>query len=583
MSDVLYSNRKCPQGQLSEWIGAIYEDAPPPIAEFHGEWGSVAISASIYAGFPVIDNERHLFCVLGGPLLASAPSQWRPATSKLIYDIWLQTSDCDWSATLSGPFFIFAIDKSSGHVSAIVDMMALIPAFYKKGAGSELCIGTHIDTLAELSGRVGKPDPVSLVDFITYGSITFPYTAYTEIRQLPPASVSVFKNGCDDIKAQDIYWQPREQVHYGKIKDAAADLRTALSNCVTGACRDIDEAAILISAGEDSRLIGSLLPEHVSISGFAFADQWNREAKIAADVCKTLGIKFNFGLREPHHYLRHMQAAGRLIGRGAETIHAHSYDFHRRFELASHPRVFGGYFSDVLIKGCDIKKYPPTGRMPIMPEIKLPGRRLSNQRAARALPDELTLAVDERRRTHLSLLEQLRPQSAEEWSTFWPAGMDMGNPNINIARRLYASYEPFTSSDVIRISAAVPQSWKLNRRLFNAAAAPVLQSTRHIRHADGGFPHLPWQLNFGLRASVWISRRLAGIVRKTGNQGPWNDWTADLASDCFKAQVEEVVATGTLLHPDLTIERLKSMFSGSELLVSQKVNLLQVLAQLRGH
>jgi hypothetical protein len=56
-------------------------------------------------------------------------------------------------------------------------------------------------------------------------------------------------------------------------------------------------------------------------------------------------------------------------------------------------------------------------------------------------------------------------------------------------RRLFASYEPFFAARVVKVSAACPISWKLNRRLFHKAVQPLFLSTKWVLHTKGRLPY----------------------------------------------------------------------------------------------
>src|SRR5699024_8553954 len=92
-------------------------------------------------------------------------------------------------------------------------------------------------------------------------------------------------------------------------------------------------------------------------------------------------------------------------------------------------------------------------------------------------------------------------------------------------RRLFKSYEPFTANEVVKLSASIPQEWKLNRKLFHKMAKPELESTKWVLTADGRLPFFSSTLNNFVMGIILCSRiigRYTGFIK--GNQGPWGDW-----------------------------------------------------------
>lgn len=51
MSDFIYSRNNVIQGKLTKEIQSIYKQNPPSVKEYHGKWGSFAISYNLYQGF----------------------------------------------------------------------------------------------------------------------------------------------------------------------------------------------------------------------------------------------------------------------------------------------------------------------------------------------------------------------------------------------------------------------------------------------------------------------------------------------------------------------------------------------------
>src|SRR5690606_27508728 len=94
-----------------------------------------------------------------------------------------------------------------------------------------LMLSTHVDVLAKASGQQDKVDLVSQVDFILHGVVTFPYTTYTDLKQINPASIHTCLSNSYMLQSKS-YWVPAENYKYKTLEQAAIDLRKGLKNYV---------------------------------------------------------------------------------------------------------------------------------------------------------------------------------------------------------------------------------------------------------------------------------------------------------------------------------------------------------------
>jgi hypothetical protein len=157
--------------------------------------------------------------------------------------------------------------------------------------------------------------------------------------------------------------------------------------------------------------------------------------------------------------------------------------------------------------------------------------------------------------------------------------MDNMLPHFNGNRRLFRSYEPFMSSVVIKSSSESPQSWKLNRLLFQKMAKPLLQKSKHLAHADGWLPYYPWYINFFVYGPVWFWRYMGYKFKFiTGNQGPWNDWDLSLKSQAWDSATKAFSENSSIPKHTFNMP-IAELFGGGSLSAKQKVNLLQALYQ----
>lgn len=526
MSDYLYSSSPQKEGELSNSITSIYLNSPPLVKEYHGDWGALAVSYSHYSGFQPFETEEHLMVVIGGPVFYFRDNDFlvqkdSSEATESIYHRWVIDDKMIWDEDLSGPFTIFLLNKKDKIVKVVTDLMSFIPIYVHKNS-KELYLGTHIDALAKISNQSGNFDSVSLADFVINDVITYPYTAYKNISQISPSSETSFIEGNEVVKS---YWLPQEINSFSNLNEASESLRCGLKSYVDRVTNKMEKVAQFISGGEDSRALSGLLDSNLERDAYVFLDKMNREGKIAEKVADKYEINFNVGYRKDTHYLDILPEASRLVGTGHQYHHAHSLGFDKTYKLAEYSAVFGGYLSDSLLKSAYALNYKKTNRYPFLPDLFKKGESRTKALENKLFDEYVLNKVSERRVAHFNKIKYLRPVSAHEWFVLYPATMRTAIPNLYTTRRLFKSYEPFMCKESVKISAEVPTSWKLNRRLFNKSMKPYLEKTKWTLHADGRLPYFTWWVNSPIQFPIWFYRHLAkrvGLIK--GNQGPWGSW-----------------------------------------------------------
>ncbi|MDW7747885.1 hypothetical protein [Halomonas sp.] len=584
MSDFIFSSNTFPQGKLTKFLAAIYLNKHVGSSEFHGAWGSLSVTPSRYNGFQPLENERYICVVIGGPVLYFQDNTFlgksdAHAGTRAILDHWT-SGNADWSEDLSGPFVILVIDKQESRVECITDLMMFIPVYQFIDVGS-LFLGTHIDALAQACEKQDAYDEASLVDFVLHHAVTYPYTAYSDIRQCQPASVQSWISsqgvGGGNLSEPIPYWQPNEHNPYSTLKEAAEALREGVKGYIDRVTEPLEYIAQFISAGEDSRALAGMLPEQINRDAFIFLDSMNREGKVAKKVAAAYGANFKPDYRSELYYLKIMPEASTLVGAGHQYTHAHTLGFDKKNNLAHFRAVFGGYISDSLLKAKYARKSKWTKRFSFIPQFYIKGETRTQPISHFLFDDKLLEVITERRRQHYFRVHKMRPKSAHEWFELWPATMRIAIPNLYSNRRLFASYEVFMAKESVKVASSVPVSWKLNRRLFNAAFKSALEKSRHIFHADGRLPYYPWWVNSPIQFVIRLYRKFFKKTgRNTKNEGPWGDWHKIVSSSSWSTEVDRY---SKLIEPKEIAKVLRQHVLSEKyegLSVVQKVNLMQV-------
>ncbi|UOQ87047.1 hypothetical protein [Gracilibacillus salinarum] len=584
MSDFIYSYNKCSISDIKNAFQSIYpDDFNLTVTEYHGDWGNLFVTKSPYNGFEPYETDEYLAVVIGGPLLNFTDNSHLSVNenndaTKAIFDRWL-SGKMEWQNDLNGPFAVIIIEKLSKEVFSVTDLMSFIPLYYYQKQGQSDMIASHVDVFNKMFDGHLEEDIVSKVDFILHGIVTYPYTEYKNVFQLAPASTTVVTEG--NIQRNEHYWYPSEvDLHLTK-KEVAESLRNALTSYTKTITDHSYNVAQFISGGEDSRVLLGLIPEvDKKREAIIFLDNMNREgqmAKKAVTLYKT--ANFNLYTRSKTYYLDILPQCADLVGSGAQYFHAHTFGFYNKSKLNEYDAVFGGLFSDALLKGARVKKIRGSKRFPFIPDIKLSTYSPEKQQSTGVFNNEVVQEVFRRRKNHFEFIKTFREKTAEEWFELWPSSMNLNIPNFHVNRRLFKSFEPFLSNEVVKLSAAIPQKWKMNRIIFHRTAKSYLKPSKWLFHSDGRLPYFAWYVNIPIQFSFWLYEQLGkklGWIK--GNQGPWAEWHFVMKSAKWNDMIEEYASDEYSLSEYVNADNVSELFN-SNLNYVQKLNVMQLLNQ----
>jgi asparagine synthetase B (glutamine-hydrolysing) len=536
MSDFLFSSRAQAPGTLQRVLEMYLAPVTERFTEYHGEWGSLAVARCAHDPPVVEEDDSFLSVLIGEPVIrtvAEGTGVRGSARRRALHELLEADPEPAWDEHLDGPFAVLGIDKREGSGTLISDLMAFIPLFNataRSPDGGGLVLGTHVDAVARAAGRHGDFDPVSAADLLSNMSIAFPHTLYPGVEQFAPGSARRFDARRGWSAERRAYWQPVERSGYGSVYEAAEALREAFAEDVQIACEGLERVGLLLSAGEDSRVVLGAVPSGKEVRAFIFSDSENREVRVAQRVARAYSAEFVFGPRDPEHYLRGFGDVTAMVGSSQLFTDVHGYEFHAALGIQDMPVVLGGFSADSLLKldyaGKALKKKRaqnrPAGEDAPLKIPAVPGVR-----------EELLREVVERRKAHRRWMAELRPESAAEWYRLWPFSMRKHAANLHGNRRLFRTHEPFQSNAVVKLAASVPQAWKLDRRLFHLAMRAFMARSWYIPHGKARFPYFGSRSNLLLGAGLGVARgiRAAATGELFANQGPWPKWKKIMRTD----------------------------------------------------
>ncbi len=201
---------------------------------------------------------------------------------------------------LRGMFAYAVYDRRSGtgggrggpggagrRVVLVRDRIGIKPMFYSWN-GRRLVFGSEIKAVLAAPGVDRAVDRSAVVDYLTYGYIPAPKTAYASIRKLEPGHVLVLEGGDPAVRP---YWDvPAGAPGGASADDAAPAVAEALEDAVRLHTQSDVPIGVFLSGGVDSSSVMALLARHAEgpiptfSMGFDVAEHSEtRYARLAAE------------------------------------------------------------------------------------------------------------------------------------------------------------------------------------------------------------------------------------------------------------------------------------------------------------
>lgn len=538
--DFLFSSNPAELDKLEQSLSHFRTDEKSLISSSTGEWGCLVWHGTPYPGFAPLETENSITLVLGGPLprnnLSEIDCLTENSLTSSLYDHWNVQQDIDWMEDFVGHFLILTVSKITGEISAVTDCSSFIP-LYSAQVEDELLsdladvrLGSHSDALAASifsSDEIHNDfDFVSISDFLKSKIVTFPHTLYKSIKQLHPGTAFVFSKNPSSGGYRVVsnnYWIPSEK-NVGELsfKSTSEQLRKTLQHNIASIARLKGDAYLMMSAGQDSRVVASVLSATgKNTHAVTFLDSFNREASIAEKVCKKLDIPWRAVYRERSHYIDNIDSSMKLCESANFFIHAHINGFQKT--LPKNSLLLGGNLVDSLFRGLKAKGF---GKAGILWKVDKEDWAYPVGKGRILASERLQAEVAKRKVKFNKKLKNIRPNTWAEWHGVWPATMNTNTTSLHVNRRMYVSYEPFMDSRMMALSAKTLQRWKLNRKLFAKAMKPLFKKVKFIPHGEGFFPSFGLLVNGPLTILLIIKKKIENIStkflnRQTTNQGPW--------------------------------------------------------------
>jgi asparagine synthase (glutamine-hydrolysing) len=197
--------------------------------------------------------------------------------------------------------FVFAVwDEDTRTLTLGRDRFGEKPLYYG-WSGGDLLFGSELKALAAHPAWSGSLDRAALTSFMRYSYVPAPFSIWSGVRKLPPAS---FVNFALDVAPGTMpqpvaYWSMREQVVAAQAqritdeREATAELQRLLSIAVKRQCLSDVPIGAFLSGGIDSSTVVALMQvqasQPVRTFSIGFRESAFDEAEDAGKVAAHLG------------------------------------------------------------------------------------------------------------------------------------------------------------------------------------------------------------------------------------------------------------------------------------------------------
>lgn len=252
---------------------------------------------------------------------------------------------------LSGACTIIYVNGSNVHVCT--DKLGALPVFETRDHRS-LILGSCFEHVCNTSQSPLTVDYSSVWEFLLNWSIRPPSTLFHEVKELTHSSQIIYSPTGKDVTEFSLKY-----AHSGETKEElATDLKDAILKTVEQQTVGLNTAALFLSGGFDSRVIGENCSSD-SLSAVTVTDSSsNYETVIAKRIAADIGAKHSIFERDPDFYFAHLEKAC-LLGNGLSTIaDCHFIPILDMPPVSVANRILTGCYVDYLFKGIQSDSIP---------------------------------------------------------------------------------------------------------------------------------------------------------------------------------------------------------------------------------
>lgn len=232
----------------------------------------------------------------------------------------------DFPNHLSGMFAIALFDQANDALVLVRDRVGKKPLWFSKRADGSILFASEVKALlAALPDRTLRKGVVAEV--MQFGFVNAPNSAFTEVRQLPPATMAIWHHGDWSMRT---YWQPDYETEIQiSYEEALVETQNKIEAAVSR--RLISERPIgaFLSGGYDSTVVTALMAklsdQKVKTFSIGFDHPQYNEAEYAGAVAKYLGTDHHQEIVKPRPALILQDLAASLDQPFADSSYIPTY------------------------------------------------------------------------------------------------------------------------------------------------------------------------------------------------------------------------------------------------------------------
>lgn len=497
MSDFLVSlNQAFSGAELVKQMQALYPSPGPKGTAFEFPWGKVAVLEERF-GKNHFERDGTLLAWVGDPLIRFS-DEFIDSLVRFHREL-QRVGESEGKRLVSQPVlgqlngsFAFAIADLRS-VTLITDLMNYVQVYAATDSAGEVCsAGTHPDLVARVGGQNHDLDFTSMGEFLNAGTPLFPNTVYSRVKELSPASIYAVDSSEPGKQTRRFeYWTPPREVREGYNERAAVEeLRELLLAMVRDRCQ-VNKVGVFLSGGLDSRLIMAAVPRDVECVGLTFANNPNRETRIAQRVADCYQRQWVPLIRDPEYLANCLLDSVKLTGceyewTCAQVIGVADALRPLNLDVLLEGTLFNDYFTGFCAREWQMQKrwgglLPSTYR-----KTDWDFRTQISAFWREHLAGELLGRMQARRQATYDALADPQRGSVAEWLEIHPFTQDPTVGYYPAERRRLPVRLVAMDRRALEFSFRCPIELKVGGRLYHRAITGIYGRGRHIPNASDG-------------------------------------------------------------------------------------------------
>jgi len=232
----------------------------------------------------------------------------------------------DFPNHLSGMFAIALFDQANDALVLVRDRVGKKPLWFSKRADGSILFASEVKALlAALPNRTLRKGAIAEV--MQFGYVNSPNSAFTEVRQIPPATMAIWHHGDWSMRT---YWQPDYETEIQiSYEDALVETKKKIEAAVERRLISERPMGAFLSGGYDSTVVTALMAklssQTVKTYSIGFDHPQYNEAEFASAVAKHLGTDHHQEIVKPDPALILQELAASLDQPFADSSYIPTY------------------------------------------------------------------------------------------------------------------------------------------------------------------------------------------------------------------------------------------------------------------